>query len=433
MIDPACGSGHFLLGAFDRLFDLWMSPQHAGAHNGNPVVAAQNALDAVHGVDINPYAIAITRFRLLVAAVVACKIKRLHHQSYAWRLNLAVGDSLLWGAKPAPPPEWRVQIGHQQDLFEPDPLFAVEDRAELRRILGQCYHVVVGNPPYITVKDKAKNALYRDLYPQTCYRQYSLGVPFTQRFWELVSRTGEPTERDEDGEPTAISHEAGFFGLITANSFMKREFGKKLIQEFFPKADLTHVLDTSGAYIPGHGTPTVILLGRARKPVEKTVRSVLGIKGEPATPDNPAKGLVWQSILQNVDRAGVEDRFTSTADIEREVFAEHPWSLSGGGATQLQKHLDDTAVSILGDHVESIGYMCITKQDDVFPQQKVVLDRGTLRFREHSPLRGRWRLEGLDAAGRSLGNLPLRQEGCGAARRVDSHCAALPLAAKDGA
>ncbi|MDQ3830430.1 MAG: hypothetical protein M3361_14250 [Candidatus Tectomicrobia bacterium] len=42
---------------------------------------------------------------------------------------------------------------------------------------------------------------------------------------------------------------AGFVGMITANSFMKREFGKKLIEEFLPKVDLTHVIDTSGAYI----------------------------------------------------------------------------------------------------------------------------------------------------------------------------------------
>ena len=57
--------------------------------------------------------------------------------------------------------------------------------------------------------------------------------------------------------------------MITANSFMKREFGKKLIEEFFPTVDLTHVIDTSGAYIPGHGTPTVILFGRNRRPVER--------------------------------------------------------------------------------------------------------------------------------------------------------------------
>ena len=62
---------------------------------------------------------------------------------------------------------------------------------------------------------------------------------------------------------------AGYVGMITTNSFMKREFGAKLIEEYLPTVDLTHVIDTSGAYIPGHGTPTVILFGRHRTPVRR--------------------------------------------------------------------------------------------------------------------------------------------------------------------
>ena len=37
----------------------------------------------------------------------------------------------------------------------------------------------------------------------------------------------------------------------------------------------TDVIDTSGAYIPGHGTPTVVLLGQNRPPVNPSVRAVL--------------------------------------------------------------------------------------------------------------------------------------------------------------
>ncbi|MDO8607298.1 MAG: hypothetical protein Q7R40_12240 [Phaeospirillum sp.] len=29
---------------------------------------------------------------------------------------------------------------------------------------------------------------------------------------------------------------------------MKREIGKNLVENFLPKADLTHIVDTSGAY-----------------------------------------------------------------------------------------------------------------------------------------------------------------------------------------
>ena len=367
IIDPACGSGHFLLGAFDRLFTLWMK---APEIRQNPVVAAQNAFDSIFGVDINPFAIAITRFRMLVAAVRACGINRLHQQSYAWKLNLAVGDSLLRGSRPMFG-EIRSSILLQQEIeFEPVKKLRTEDPKAANEILGQGYHVVVGNPPYITVKDQAQNQSYRGIY-STCHRQYSLGVPFTQRFWDLAIRKGESINARSD----ATSPAAGYIGMITANSFMKREFGKKLIEEFFPKNDLTHVIDTSGAYIPGHGTPTVILFGRPRKPVDLTVRAVLGIKGEPSTPDNPADGLVWRSIIHQIDIAQAQDEFTSTADVPRTTFASHPWSIGGGGAAGLKEQVEEQAESTLKDYVESIGFMCITKQDDVFPQPRQVFAR----------------------------------------------------------
>ena len=68
---------------------------------------------------------------------------------------------------------------------------------------------------------------------------------------------------------------------------MKREFGKKLIEEFFPRVDLTHVIDTSGAYIPGHGTPTVILFARNRTPVARRPDGD-GHSRRASTPDDPA-------------------------------------------------------------------------------------------------------------------------------------------------
>jgi hypothetical protein len=49
-------------------------------------------------------------------------------------------------------------------------------------------------------------------------------------------------------------------GMIVSNAFMKRSFGKKLIENYLRHKDLTHIIDTSGVYLPGHGTPTTILL-----------------------------------------------------------------------------------------------------------------------------------------------------------------------------
>src|SRR6202041_3035110 len=210
---------------FDRMFREWCKVE------GNEIKAAQNALDGVWGVDINPFAVAIARIRLIVAAVQACGIKRLK-QAPGWTIHLAIGDSLLFGSKPGYKGE-RTALHQQGELFEVAPIYAVEDSQTVNQILGQGYHVVVGNPPYITVKDKAQNEAYRHLYA-TCHRKYSLAAPFAQRFWELAIQLG-----DSKGG-------CGYVGQITANSFMKREFGKKLIEEFFPNVDLTHVIDTSG-------------------------------------------------------------------------------------------------------------------------------------------------------------------------------------------
>ena len=350
MIDPTCGSGHFLLGGFARLFRLWSKPENT---TGNAEKDAQKALDGVWGCDINPFAIAIARFRLIVAALRACDLDRLD-DAPGWGIHLATGDSLLFGKR------WDAagQTKSEQQFFEtvdegswaPE-IYACEDKDAISIILGQQYHTVVGNPPYIIVRDKSLNQAYRDRY-STCYRSYSLGVPFTERFFDLCVNAG--------------NEKAGFVGMITANSFMKREFGKRLIEEFFSKIDLTHVVDSSGAYIPGHGTPTVILFGRNRRPIDDKVRAVFGIKGEATTPIDPSRGEVWQSIVNHIDLLDGEDAYTSSADVSRSTFSSHPWSVGGGGASDLKEVVESKCKRKLKDIVCEIGFGAVTREDDVY-------------------------------------------------------------------
>ncbi len=355
MIDPTCGSGHFLLGGFHRLVDEWR--RHEPARNPRDI--AQRALDAVAGVDLNPFAVAISRFRLLVAALKVSGVHRLT-EAPDFKLNVAIGDSLLHGK--------RFGMTATDGMFEGAEhyagtglahAYASEDLAEVSRILGRQFHAVVGNPPYIVVRDAALNAAYRQRYA-SCHMKYSLGAPFTERFFELA-QTG-------NGQP------AGFVGLITANSFMKREFGSKLIEQVLPRLDVTHVVDTSGAYIPGHGTPTVILFGRNRAPIVSAVRTVMGVKGEPNVPDDPIEGLVWSAIVRNIDSPGTDAEFVSVADTPRVNFNKHPWSIGGGGATELKESIEQ-GQTVLGALVDSIGITCFTLEDEVFINPRRALYR----------------------------------------------------------
>jgi len=89
LIDPTCGSGHFLLGAFAQLFDRRAKLEPARLRTD----LAQAVLRQVAGVDLNPYAIAITRFRLLLAALRAAGVQRLV-RAPAFEMNLATGGAV---------------------------------------------------------------------------------------------------------------------------------------------------------------------------------------------------------------------------------------------------------------------------------------------------------------------------------------------------
>ncbi|OXI32719.1 hypothetical protein CFB89_16670 [Burkholderia sp. AU16741] len=353
LIDPTCGSGHFLLGAFERLAPRWLRKRP-----DNVNLALQEALDRIAGIDLNPYAVVIARFRLLIAALKMASVHKLR-LAPDFHLHIETGDSLLHGFDQRDYTRAQISLGlnnPQENLGEGADqryrhAFAAEDLNATNAILARKYAVVVGNPPYITVKDRAISALYRQRY-QSCHRTYALVAPFCERFWALAKRT-DSTQR------------AGFVGLIVANSFMKREFGKKLVEVFFPKVDLTHVIDTSGAYIPGHGTPTVILIGRERAPASETVRAVMGIKGEPKTPEDPALGVVWRAIVDQIDVRDSISEWVSVSDVSRDAFTSHPWTMGGGGAADLVQEIANNKSTVAKEVVE-IGYSGQTNADGVF-------------------------------------------------------------------
>ncbi|MFG2924200.1 BREX-2 system adenine-specific DNA-methyltransferase PglX [Streptomyces sp. NPDC048305] len=360
MIDPTCGSGHFVLGAFRRLLRMWAEQRP----EVEPYERVRAALESVHGVDLNPFAIAVARFRLLVAAMASTNMRTFAEaRKYEWPIQLAVGDSLL-------PTEHRQEglFGDEQlslgdsaesgDAEAPYYALSTEDVFEYPQILNQGrYHVVVGNPPYITVKDKTLNELYRKLY-DACAGTYALSIPFAQRFFELAVR---------GAEQSGLGY--GMVGQITANSFMKREFGSKLIEGFFrDQVELTEVIDTSGAYIPGHGTPTVILVGRPLDytgPRQATIRTVRSVQGEPAAPEKAEEGLVWRAITQQADSPDSESDWISVRDTQRDDLSKHPWSLTGGAAPDILKIVDNTGKR-LRTASQELGLSIVTGEDNAF-------------------------------------------------------------------
>lgn len=353
VIDPTCGSGHFLLGAFHRLL-AHLERARPGADRRE---LAAEALSKVYGSDVNPYAVAIARFRLLLAFVEVCGVGALADAPALPSLasNVVVADSLLLGAEGSREMMELAWTGEDQAKWGPR-AFDFADPVAVNKVFRQRFHAVVGNPPYIVCRDSALRELYREGYPDSASGKFALAAPFTERFFKLA----------EDG---------GYVGLINANSFMKREFGKGLVEKVLPRLDLNEVVDTSGAFIPGHGTPTVILFGRHRRPVGDKVRVIMGRRGEPETPADPANGKVWSSIAANDGNVGFENDFITVAEVSGTTLAKHPWSLGGGGASELKEKIEDAYRKKLADVADSVGITAFTLEDDAYLNESGILQR----------------------------------------------------------
>jgi hypothetical protein len=364
LIDPTCGSGHFLIGAFERLFVLWQEREPASTAS----VLAQRCLDQIAGVDLNPYATAIARFRVIIAALRACGIARLA-EAPALRLHVATGDSLLHGPLPADSATMLFDANRlKQNVAH---VYESEDAAELKAILGRGYHAVVGNPPYIAVQDAALRDAYRVRYA-SCHGHYVLTVPFMERFFELAEMA------DHDG-----GKRSGFVGKITGNNFMKREFGAPLVERFLASMDVRAVVDASGAYVPGHGTPTILLFGRSRPPIGSTLRVVDGIRGEPGQPEDPAEGQVWSAIVSLIDQPGRQNEFVRSGDVERSELLVHPMILGIGRS--LKKAIEAERKRLETEIVDS-GFGAVTREDDLYELPAYVAAAHRIPARETTAL-----------------------------------------------
>lgn len=344
MIDPTCGSGHFLLGAFNRYVTHL---RRAKPSLGDRAIATE-ALSHVHGVDINPYAVSIARFRLTLQFLDICAYKTLRTAT-APPLHVIVADSLYYGF-----------AGGQGDLGErPEQTslesaswygkgFSLEEVNEAQRILvKKSYAAVVGNPPYITVRDPVLRESYRMKYAAAS-GLYALSAPFMERFFQLAKTDG------------------GYTGQITSNSFTKREFGATLIEKVLTALDLELIINASGVFIPGHGTPTILVFGRNRPPSSDQVHAILAKHGEPSIPAEPKEGKVWSSICNHWNEQGFENEYISVETISRHSTRFHPWTLAGGGAKELKELLENLNNDKLISISESIGISAMTLADDVF-------------------------------------------------------------------
>lgn len=364
-LDPACGTGHFLVRAYRRL------DKHLAREE--PDLTALERFERImenniFGIDISEFAIRITLFRLFLEGVHLAQREGKDVNTWGEDIafNVYTANSLI---------KWPQEM-EQGSLLEADvPPRRQEDpvaryyrrglthlRVDLGDVVTKGFHVVNANPPYVRIHKQEAEVVapingnwrivdfvqyLRDKY-DTTHSQFDLSVPFIERGLELL-----------------VS--GGYLGYITTGKFAKQAYGKKLAQLLASKRyRLLFFADLTDARVFEAGTyPALIILQcpgdvegvPAEAPVE-----VLATY-QPAAQTGEKSWLALCTLL-----ACNDDTFEEHAGYYREQqghFRSHPWTLRRS-QHDLLAHIRTVSDKSLADYVARIGEDFQSNADPVF-------------------------------------------------------------------
>ncbi|MCX6582987.1 MAG: Eco57I restriction-modification methylase domain-containing protein [Candidatus Aminicenantes bacterium] len=332
ILDPACGSGSFLVGAYTALIE-W----HIRYYDGKKKLTARDKDDAYYdadgrvrltarlkrgillnnlfGVDIDPQAVEVTCFSLSLKALEDTDRDELHEERTLFketvlpdlRKNIKCGNSLIG-------PEY-----FKSKMF-PDP-------EELRRVnpfdwnhefagvmVKGGFDVVIGNPPYV--------------------RQESLGEEFKnfvkERYQTYAGTADLYVYFFEKG--LKVLKTDGLFGMICSNKWMRANYGKALREYISRESRIDQIVDFGELPVfQGAATfPAIIILGRE-------------ILKDQLFNYAPIKRLNFDSLSDEVEANGKK--------LDKRSISGENWTLADSGEVSIFEKMKTNGIP-LGDYVE---------------------------------------------------------------------------------
>jgi hypothetical protein len=217
-IDPASGSGTFVVAALSRLVQHLNQrlPCHKHLHQRGLSSWRRSELvlgyveKAVHAVDIHPFAAFLTTVNTIFQLLEHYRSAREHNPEFQLNLAVFAADSLE-------PPE--------RQLFRPADFARLNSRIQraddaarhYRELLGREFDYVFGNPPWggvlkgrlSPVFDEGKKKSFRRYYPHSAVGKYDIYGLFIERAFTLLKPGGR-------------------MAFVTQNTYAEKEWASSL-------------------------------------------------------------------------------------------------------------------------------------------------------------------------------------------------------------
>jgi len=243
ILDPACGSGSFLLGAYHKLLDwhleqylrapeIWIKGKNprlyqASGSTWKLTVSERKRilLNNIYGIDIDPQAVEVTKLSLLLKVLE-------DEQSVISQLS-------LFKERVLPDLNHNIKCGNAligQDFYQEQQLDLIDEETQYRvnafdwenefaQIMQTGgFDIVIGNPPYVRQELLSESKPYFKAHYQTYYGTADLYVYFIEKAHHLLRENGR-------------------FGMILSNKFMRANYGKKLRHFLLETTHLEQIID----------------------------------------------------------------------------------------------------------------------------------------------------------------------------------------------
>ena len=188
ILDPACGSGSFLIKAYDYLTEHIInkdddSVQHRLDEQGHYSVKTEILKNNIYGVDLDQKAVEITKLNLLLKA--AEKNRKLPKEV---DLHIMHGNSLIDDESVAGSSAFRWEDDFKEGTFD----------------------VIIGNPPYIRIQAlEEKDVNFFNSTYRAATKNYDIYALFVEKGFSLLK-------------------EGGFLGFILPSKFFNTDYGEGL-------------------------------------------------------------------------------------------------------------------------------------------------------------------------------------------------------------
>ncbi|MEX2192498.1 MAG: N-6 DNA methylase [Nitrosarchaeum sp.] len=231
ILDPACGSGSFLIKAYDFLYhynirkdsDFHQTRLSSEIEGGVYSKKVQILKENLFGVDLDKIATEVIQLNLLL------KITEKRHHLPILQQNIRLGNSVVNDPK--------------------IDSFALKWDDEFHQILKNegGFDLIIGNPPYVRQEKLGKIKPYLKEKYQTYAGTADLFVYFFEKSIELLKKEG-------------------YLGFIVSNKWLKSSYGKKL-RQFISEYWIEEVIDFGDTQIFKGATtyPCIVILKKIKK------------------------------------------------------------------------------------------------------------------------------------------------------------------------